>query len=90
VARLGGPPKLATDCAPTGVRDPHALDLERRVVRSERLRHHRCEAGERKHCQRLARETMTELKHVLGGAARTAGEQLERLAPIWAEVRFLR
>jgi len=46
--------------------------------------------GERKHCQHLARETMTKLKHVLGGAARTAGEQLERLAPIWPEVRFPR
>jgi hypothetical protein len=40
---------------------------------------------------------MTEFKHILsgaartaGGAARTAGEQLERLAPIWAEVRFSR
>jgi hypothetical protein len=33
---------------------------------------------------------MTEFKHILGGAARTAGEQLERLAAIWAEVRFSR
>jgi hypothetical protein len=32
---------------------------------------------------------MTQLKHIIDGAARTAGEQLERPAPIWAEVRFL-
>jgi hypothetical protein len=33
---------------------------------------------------------MAELKHVLDGAARTAGEQLERLAPLWAGEKFSR
>jgi hypothetical protein len=71
---------------PTGVRDLHALDLERRTVRDERLGHHRCEPVEHKHSQHFARETMSQLKHILDGTM--LAEQLKRLAPFWDEVRF--
>jgi len=66
----------------------HALYLERRTVRDERLGYHRCESGEHKHSQHFARETMTQLKHILDGATLVAREQLKRLAPFWNEVRF--
>src|SRR5262249_29594505 len=75
---------------PTGVSDLDAFNLERRVVRPERLSHHHYEAVKRKHCQRLTRETMAKLKYVLSGAAWTVGEQLERLVQFYADASFSR
>ena len=82
--------RSTSNCQTTSVCDAHTLDLEGPAVHSQRLSHHRCEPGEHEHCQHLVRETMAKLKHVLDGAARTAGEQLERLAPLWAGEKFSR
>jgi hypothetical protein len=60
------------------VRDVHRLDLDRLAGRSQRLGHYGCDPGEHKHCRHVAGEPVAEHKHILSGAARTAGEQLER------------
>src|SRR5689334_13127534 len=73
-----------SDRSSTGIRDTHTLDLGRPAVQAERLSHHHCEPVEHKRCQRLAREPMTEFKHVLDSAALTAGKQLKRLTPFRA------
>src|SRR5712671_4719861 len=82
--------RSTSNCQTTRVCNTHTLDPEGPAVHPQRLSHHRCEPGDHEHCQHLVRETMAELKHVLHGAARTAGEQLERLAPFWAGARFSR
>ena len=80
--------RSSSNCQTTSVCNTHTLDREGPAVHPQRLSHHRCEPGEHEHCQHLVRETMAELKHILDGAARTAGEQLERLAPFWAGASF--
>lgn len=57
-----------------GVSDPDPLDLDRRAVRFERLRHYRCEAGDHKPRQHVARELVGEYKQFRSDATRTAGE----------------
>jgi hypothetical protein len=86
----GGEQRSTSDRPSTGIRDTHTLDLDRRAVQAERLSHHHCEPVEHKRCQRLAREPMTEFKHVFDSAARTAGKQLKRLAPFRVGLRFSR
>jgi hypothetical protein len=78
-----------SDRTPTGIGDTQTLNCERPAVPSERLGHDRCQPGERKHCQRLMRDAVTEHQHFLGGAARTAREQLERLSPFRLRARIL-
>jgi hypothetical protein len=78
------------DRPPTGFSDMQPLNRERPAVYFQCLSHHRCESGNREPCQHLTRETMSELKYILRGAARTASEQAKRLEPLRLEARFLR
>jgi hypothetical protein len=56
------------------VSDPDPIDLDRRAVRFQRFRHHRCKAGDHKSCQHVARELVGKYKQLRGDATRTAGE----------------
>jgi hypothetical protein len=84
--KMGMPPRPAADrvrplplasifdCPAACVSDPDPLDLDRRAVRFQRLRHHRCKAGDHKSCQHVARELVGKYKQLGGDATRTAGE----------------